>query len=268
VQTKTVNATATVTGGGQTASCTIPVRVTSIPPVVHYGDIVFAQASARVNNAAKRILIERLYPQLAGPYQGYTLLMVGHRDGSEPAARQMDRRRVLNTAAVLSANRDTCKDIELSRMRADWVGTANTEYKQTAAASSVTERTADRINPNDRRAQNRRVELWLIPPSASMPGVVRDCNLKASAETEQCGCFASTGCCAPCFISKTPGSPRIGSPRAPSAAASRLSPPILIALAWSSPERATACCFARKIAPKPGSAWRSITPLQAQSKLC
>jgi len=188
VQTKTVNATATVTGGGQTASCTIPVRVTSIPPVVHYGDIVFAQASARVNNAAKRILIERLYPQLAGPYQGYTLLMVGHRDGSEPAARQMDRRRVLNTAAVLSANRDTCKDIELSRMRADWVGTANTEYKQTAAASSVTERTADRINPNDRRAQNRRVELWLIPPSASMPGVVREVHPLPAPEMTRLGC--------------------------------------------------------------------------------
>ena len=189
VQTKTVTATATVTDDSrQTASCNTPIRVTSVPPSQHYGDILFGGISARVNNAAKRVLIERVYPLMtASP--GYTLVLVGHYDASENgAARELDRKRVLNTAAVLSANRDACKDLELSRMRADWVGLTNTEYKEAVSTGPVLEREADRVNTNDPRSKNRRVEIWLVPPGQPMPASVKTMRPLPAAEVQRLGC--------------------------------------------------------------------------------
>ena len=103
VQTKSITATATVTDDfGGTVSCTSTIRVSSNPQTTHYGDIVFAEGSARINNCAKRVLIDRVYPQLTGAYQGYTLVLVGHIDPSE-TSKTLDRRRVMNAAAVLTA---------------------------------------------------------------------------------------------------------------------------------------------------------------------
>ena len=104
-------------------------------------------------------------------------MLVGHIDRSEPAARGLDRLRVLNTAAVLSANKGNCAALEPGRIRADWVGTMETEYKETPSGVSgapQNERPGDRINPNDPRMRNRRVEIWFVPPGGAMPASVKE----------------------------------------------------------------------------------------------
>src|SRR6202035_4554469 len=95
----------------------------------------------------------------------------------------LDRRRVLNAAATLTAGpgssgKDTCTALEPSRITADWVGTATTEFKDTPCSVSFeaapAERAADRVNANDDRAKNRRVEIWLVPPGKSLPASVKE----------------------------------------------------------------------------------------------
>ncbi len=194
-QTKTITATANVTdAAGRMTSCTTNIRVTVTPMMVHYGDIVFGQGSARINNCAKRILIERVYPQLApgGAYQGFNVVLVGHIDPSESKIRDLDRKRVLDAAAVLSAGKDTCTALEPMRIQGDWVGTTATEYKETSCGvtfnASPTERAVDRINPNDARAKNRRVEVWLVPPGQAMPASVKEAHSMPLPELQRLAC--------------------------------------------------------------------------------
>jgi outer membrane protein OmpA-like peptidoglycan-associated protein len=193
VQTKTITATATVRDdSGGTVSCTSTIRVSTNPQTTHYGDIVFAEGSARINNCAKRVLIERVYPQLTGAYAGYTVVLVGHVDPSESGNRTLDRRRVMNAAAVLTAGKDTCTALEPSRITADWVGTTETEYKDTPCSVSFeaapTERPGDRVNPSDARAKNRRVEIWLVPPGKSLPSSVKEAHVLPTPELQRLAC--------------------------------------------------------------------------------
>ena len=79
--------TATVTdskGGSGSASANITVNLGA--EATHFGDILFPKNSARVNNCGKRVLIEQLYPLLAGN-PNYDVVLVGHIDSGEvPAA--------------------------------------------------------------------------------------------------------------------------------------------------------------------------------------
>jgi outer membrane protein OmpA-like peptidoglycan-associated protein len=189
-QSKTVTATATVTDdSGAAANCTTAIRVTTEPQSFHYGDLLFGEGSARVNNAAKRVLIERLYPQLTGDFRGYTLVLVGHMDRSERGMRNLDRSRVMDAAAALTAAKGACMSLEPSRIQADWVGVSDSEYKEadTAGAKTV-ERPADMIRANDARAKNRRVEVWLIPNGKPMPPSVKQARTLPAAELTRLGC--------------------------------------------------------------------------------
>jgi outer membrane protein OmpA-like peptidoglycan-associated protein/opacity protein-like surface antigen len=188
-QTKTVTATATVTdNSGATASCSTSIVVTTEAQTVHYGDILFAQGSSRVNNAAKRILYERLYPQLAGDFRAYTVVLVGHIDPSERGYRNLDRSRVMNTAAALTAAKDGCMALDASRIQADWVGASDTEYKEADSVGTVQERATDRIAPNDARLKNRRVEIWLVPAGKPMPASVKQVRTLPAADLAKLGC--------------------------------------------------------------------------------
>jgi outer membrane protein OmpA-like peptidoglycan-associated protein len=183
-QTKTITLTATVTDdSGATASCNTTVRVSTDPQAVHYGDILFSANSARVDNAAKRVLIERVYPELTGAYQGYTLALVGHTDKGE--RRNLDRDRVRNSAAVLTAGQRSCMALEPSRVQTSTIGQTESEYKD---ASGLASTTGSRINRNDPRSQNRRVEIWLVPAGKPMPGVMQNPQLLTPQQLRGIGC--------------------------------------------------------------------------------
>jgi outer membrane protein OmpA-like peptidoglycan-associated protein len=133
-------------------------------------DIVFANRSARVNNAAKRYLIEQLTPKLrADP--GSTVILIGHRDMSETgrAFAKLDTERLISTAAVMSAGKGICPSLDLSRVQMSEAGTDQTDPPMPFADASVKERTGQ--TATDNRAQFRRVEVWFIPSGADMPNV-------------------------------------------------------------------------------------------------
>jgi outer membrane protein OmpA-like peptidoglycan-associated protein len=184
-QEKKILATVEVTdekGGKATASREVLVSYAAPPPppapkAMQLSDINYGPNSSRVNNCAKRVLANELYAQMTDArYRDYDVLLIGHHDASEkPAIRgqkntTLDRERVLNAVAFLSGRGDTCKDIELSRVKVAWVGTQQTdEYKSTFCDASTKEKKTDAVSSADEKAKNRRVEIWLVPKGADMP---------------------------------------------------------------------------------------------------
>jgi len=169
-QQKVVRLTATETDSrNQTATGNGNVTVTFTRPAQRT-DIVFPNRSSRVNNAAKRYLIEVLTPKLKADPNAKVIL-IGHRDMSETgrANATLDTQRVLNTAAVLSAGKGICPALDLSRVQVSEVGTDQTDPPMPFADSSVKERTGQAAT--DDRAQFRRVEVWFIPGGAPAPNV-------------------------------------------------------------------------------------------------
>jgi len=196
-QSKQVTVTATVTdskGGSASASTNITVNLGA--EVRHFGDILFTKDSARVNNCGKRVLIEQLYPLLAAN-SNYDVVLVGHIDSSEVPkgksrrGRDLDRSRVLQTAAVLSGGSGTCSSLDVSRIKGSWVGaTQETESLPTSCAVSTTapkERKGAAIEDSS-EAKNRRVEIWLVPKGLALPAAARDGKELPDADLKKIGC--------------------------------------------------------------------------------
>jgi len=176
-QTRTVHVTATATDTkNQTASAGADVTVTLTAQARRLDDIVFPANSSRVNNCAKRLLLEELTPMLRSDPDAKVLL-IGHRDASERgrATPSVDQARVLNAAAVLSAGKGICPSLDLSRIKVNWVGTEQGSEARPAlcgASTNVKERGGQGIRESDKRAQFRRVEIWIVPGGADMPAGV------------------------------------------------------------------------------------------------
>jgi outer membrane protein OmpA-like peptidoglycan-associated protein len=148
------------------------------PLPIQLSDINFGTNSARVNNCAKRVLGNELYPQLtASSYRDYDVVLVGHRDanekettGKKPAVSTLDRDRVMNAAAFLTARGKTCKDLELTRVKAAWVGTEQkNDFRSNFCDGSTVEVRRDAISSADDNVKNRRVEIWLVPKGTALP---------------------------------------------------------------------------------------------------
>jgi outer membrane protein OmpA-like peptidoglycan-associated protein len=179
-QQQVVRLTATETDSrNRTATANANVTVTYKVPASRT-DIVFPNRSSRVNNAAKRYLIEVLTPKLRADPNSKVIL-IGHRDMSETgrAAATLDTQRVLNTAAVLSAGKGICPSLDLSRVEVKSDGTDQTDPPMPFADSSVKERSGQ--TATDNRAQFRRVEVWFVPGGATAPNVT---GLGAAPERE------------------------------------------------------------------------------------
>lgn len=186
-QSRTVRLTAVATDAkNQTASATADVTVNLKTEARRLDDIVFPQMSARVNNCAKRVLLEQLTPMLRNDPQAKVIL-IGHRDESEKGrlGLKMDEERVLNAAAVLSAGTGICPQLDLSRIMWNAVGTEQSSETRPALCGSSTdvkERGGAAIKDADKRAQFRRVEIWIVPGGADMPTGVS--GLKAVPEKD------------------------------------------------------------------------------------
>jgi outer membrane protein OmpA-like peptidoglycan-associated protein len=196
-QSKQVSVTVTVAdakGGSANASANITVNLGA--EARHFGDILFPKDSARVNNCGKRVIIEQLYPQLtANP--NYDVVLVGHIDSAEAPSgksrrgRNLDRDRVLQTAAVLSGGGGTCSSLDPSRIKGSWIGaTQETPSVPTSCAVSTTapkERRGAAIDDTD-AAKNRRVEIWLVPKGMAPPAATHDAKELPDADLKKIGC--------------------------------------------------------------------------------
>ena len=192
-QTKVVHLTATATDAkGGTGSATADLNVTLNPVARRLDDIVFPNLSARVNNCGKRLLLEELTPMLRDD-PGATVILIGHRDTSEKgkAAGKLDEVRVLNSAAVLSAGTGICPQLELSRVKVNWVGTDQTSTPQPSLcgeSTNVKEKSGQEVKASDKRAQFRRVEVWVVPSGAEMPAGVSGLKDAPASDVKAKGC--------------------------------------------------------------------------------
>lgn len=169
-QSKTVTLTATATDSkGQTARATGNVNVTLTPQAKRFDDIVFQSNSSRVNNCGKRILLEEVTPILRNDPNAKVIL-IGHYDNGERKALKLDDNRVLNAAAILSAGKGICPQLDLSRILVNSAGTDQAAATRPAlCGSSVNERSGQAVKDTDKRAEFRRVEVWVVPGGAEMP---------------------------------------------------------------------------------------------------
>jgi outer membrane protein OmpA-like peptidoglycan-associated protein len=140
-------------------------------------DVIFGNGSSRVNNCAKRILIDELQA-LMNNNPDVDVLLIGHTDASEKGA-GLDHQRVYNAAAVLTAGTGVCAKGDVSRIKASYAGTDQTsEFRSgfcgTSTRQKSDERKSDEIAADDAAAKNRRVEIWIIPKGAAMPPGAKD----------------------------------------------------------------------------------------------
>lgn len=139
----------------------------SLEPI-QLDDIIFSSGRSRVNNCGKRVLDQAYERAMANG--DYDVVLIGHIDERESrlrlprSAKPIDQQRVLNAASVLTAGEQPCKNLEPSRIKIVYAGTAqNSEFKSLLCQTSTNERATDRIRQNDANAKNRRVEVWLVP---------------------------------------------------------------------------------------------------------
>jgi len=156
-------------------------------------DINFAANSGRVNNCAKRVLANELYPQLTDArYRDYDVLLVGHRDADETtkgrANSTLDRDRVLNAASYLTGAGATCKDIEMTRVKTAWDSSdQKNDFRSNFCDASTQERRRDATSSADPKAKYRRVEVWLVPKGAALPAEITSVQ-DASSDIAKLGC--------------------------------------------------------------------------------
>jgi outer membrane protein OmpA-like peptidoglycan-associated protein len=190
LQTQPVTITAIATDkNGTEARANATVTVTLKPEARRFDDIVFPAGSARVNNCAKRVLLEQLAAVARDNPDG-KVIFIGHRDESDRGrqAASLDERRVLNAAAVISNDSGICASIEPSRVNGNWVGTDQaTPTRPNFCGTSVTERRGQGVRETDARAQYRRVEVWFVPAGADMPAGLNAHDLP-EAQVKALGC--------------------------------------------------------------------------------
>ena len=192
-QSQTVHITATGTDTkNQTASAGADVTVTLTAQARRLDDIVFTQNSSRVNNCAKRLLLEELTPMLRSD-PGAKVILIGHRDATERARMNppLDEARVINAAAVLSAGKGICPSLDLSRLQVNWVGTEQSSETRPAfcgTSTNVKEMGGQAVRQSDTHAQYRRVEIWFVPSGADMPAGVSGLKDAPAAAIQAKGC--------------------------------------------------------------------------------
>jgi outer membrane protein OmpA-like peptidoglycan-associated protein len=192
-QTKVVHFTATATDQkGGTGSASADLTVTLKPAATRLDDLDFPANSSRVNNCGKRLLLE-VVTDLLKREPNAKVVLIGHRDAAEKGrnASTLDRMRVLNAAAVLTAGKGICAQTELSRVEGEWVGTDQaSEPKPSFCGTStqVRERPGQAVRAADSHAQFRRVEIWIVPEGADMPAAAAGAKALEVAPVKALGC--------------------------------------------------------------------------------
>ncbi len=165
-QTKTITASVTATDETNHSASQSAIITVNYPALYkRLADVVFAKNGARVNNCGKRILIEQAAPQAGSAFD---ILLVGHRTSDEMA--NLDQRRLLAAAAVLTGGRGTCANLDLSQIRISAAGTNQASPPDPALcgtsnfAPSV-ERRGAAASESDKE---RRVEVYLVPKGSQI----------------------------------------------------------------------------------------------------
>ncbi len=171
-QRKTITIMAKVSderGSGQ-AQGTVVVKQRGAILAKRFPDIVFPKGSARVNNCGKRVLLEELKSSLDSEPNG-NVVFVGHTSATEKAGADLDARRALNAAAVISAGTQVCLGFPAANIRITAAGTADNgvDFQPRFCESSTGEIVGNAVSQADDTAKDRRVEVWFVPPGGVQP---------------------------------------------------------------------------------------------------
>jgi outer membrane protein OmpA-like peptidoglycan-associated protein/opacity protein-like surface antigen len=190
-QRKTITIMAKVTDqqGSGSAQTAVIVKQKGVVASKRYPDIVFPKGSARVNNCGKRVLLEELKASLDSDPNGH-VVFVGHTSESEKGPADLDLRRALNAAAVISAGAQICLGFPAANIAITAAGTADNgvDFQPYFCESSTGEIKGNLVQEADNEAKNRRVEVWFVPSGGVLPASAQ--NSKSAVELN----VAALGC--------------------------------------------------------------------------
>ncbi len=173
-QRKTIALTAKVTDerGSGSASANVVVKQPAVISATQLPDVLFAQGSDDVNNCGKRVLLEELR-NLANNDPAGRVVFVGHTGPGEQASKDLDLKRAMNAAAVISAGTGVCTAFPASRIYVNAAGAADNgvvlKPNFCSGSTAVAERAGQRVDASDDSAKFRRVEVWFVPSNGALP---------------------------------------------------------------------------------------------------
>jgi len=189
-QRKTITVTARVNdeSGSGSAEGTVIVKQRAALAAQRLPDIAFQQGSNRVNNCGKRVLLEDLKNRFdADP--GGRVVFVGHIAQSEAASMELDLKRALNSAAVISAGQGVCTQFPASQILVKGAGAADNGVDFQPYFCGASAATAGRPGQQpSEEAKYRRVEVWFVPSGGMLPASASDAKEATTLGVSRLGC--------------------------------------------------------------------------------
>ena len=187
-QRKTVIITAKVADEKGSAQAEASVVVKKQAVAKRLPDVIFPNASARVNNCGKRVLLEELKAATDSDPNGKVVL-VGHVSEKETGKAGLDQARALNAAAVISAGQGVCASVPASQIFVGAAGAADNgvDY-QSHFCGTTNEMPGSMVKESETDARTRRVEVWFVPSGGALPASLKDYKDAASLSVSGLGC--------------------------------------------------------------------------------
>jgi hypothetical protein len=192
-QQKTITITAKVSDekGSGSAQANVVVKQRALISARQLPDVLFAKNSDRVNNCGKRVLLEELRTLENNDPAGKVVL-VGHIAEGEQASKDLDLKRALNAAAVISAGREVCTAFPASQIFVNAAGTADNGVRFQpnfcGGSTAAAERPGQTVAANDDTAQYRRTEVWFVPNGGALPASGTGAQDAAALGVNRLGC--------------------------------------------------------------------------------
>jgi opacity protein-like surface antigen len=176
-KTITITAKASDQKGSGTATGSLVVKQRAAVTAHRLPDILFPAKSERVNNCGKRVLLEEL-KALFEADPGGKVIFVGHVAEGESTSGNLDLKRALNAAAVISSGQGICSQFPPAQILAAQAGTTDNgvsfQPHFCGISTNVQERRGQDVEQSDASAKYRRVEVWFVPTGGVVPASAKD----------------------------------------------------------------------------------------------
>ena len=192
-QQKTITITAKVSDerGSGSAQANVVVKQRALISARQLPDVLFAKNSDRVNNCGKRVLLEELRTLENNDPAGKVVL-VGHIAEGEQASKDLDLKRALNAAAVISAGREVCTAFPTSQIFVTAAGATDNgvpfQPNFCGGSTAAAERPGQAVAANDDTAKYRRTEVWFVPNGGAVPASGAGAQDAATLGVNRLGC--------------------------------------------------------------------------------
>jgi hypothetical protein len=181
-QRKTVTITAKAADNRSTGTATTTIDVVrgAVAMPVRLPDLLFPANNSRVNNCAKRILLEQLRAYYERDSSG-TVALVGHSSADETRS-GLAEQRALNAAAVITAGTGVCLSIPQSQVQVSYPGV---DQNGVSFESGFCRSSVGPIGPS---TEMRRVVVWFVPSGGQIPASVTNSQSASALPVSSLGC--------------------------------------------------------------------------------